>query len=68
MASPNIEPQGDMEAELVNYFGSIMQEDRVDRMGDIASFTQHIPSLVSPFQNVLLKKPVELVEVEEEIG
>ena len=57
-----------MEEELINYFGTIMKEDRVDRSEHISKITKHIPSLVTLGQNDLLNKLVEFREVEEVVN
>ena len=41
------ETREEMEEELINYFGTIMKEDRVDRSEHISKITKHIPSLVT---------------------
>ena len=42
-----VETRKEMEEELINYFGTIMKEDRVDRSEHISKITQHMPSLVT---------------------
>ena len=45
-----------------------MKEDRENISMDIANITSDIPALVFPCQNELLKKLVEMEEVEEAIN
>ena len=54
-----------MEEELINYFGKIMKEAQTDRSKHTKKITGHILTLVTPDQNDLLMKAMELREVEE---
>ena len=60
-----MENMEDMEKEQINYFISIMEEDKTSRFVDIANITQHIPSLITLGQNELLNGLVAMREVEE---
>ena len=46
-----VETREDMETELVQYFGTIMKEDRLDITEDIRKITRHIPRKVLTNQN-----------------
>ena len=62
-----IETREDMETELVQYFGTIVKEDRLDITKEIRKVTKHITRQVSANQNEALFK-VELQEVEEVVS
>ena len=57
-----------METKIVQYFGNIMKEYRLDRTEEIRKITRHITRHVSTNQNEFLLKPVKLQEVEEAVS
>ena len=57
-----------METKIVQYFGNIMKEYRLERTEDIGNIIRHIPIHVSTNQNEFLLKPVEFQEVEEVVS
>jgi len=57
-----------MEGVLMDYFSSLLSETKPDRERDINEVVAHIPSLITPAQNDLLMKPVELGELEDALN
>ena len=59
-----METREDIKEELISYLRTITEEDRADRSKDITKIIQHIPSLITPVQNELLNKLMEMREIE----
>ena len=54
--------------QLVQYFGTIMKEYRLDRSKDIREINRHIPMKVTANQNDTLLKPMEIQEAEDAVS
>ena len=63
-----VETKEEMEEKLIQYFGTIMEEDRPDRMDDIKTITRYISRQVTNEKNDVLQKPVNIQEVEEAVS
>ena len=59
------ETRGDIEEELVQHFRNVMNENQDDRQHDIKKITQHISRVATQEHNEMMKKPLDIQEVEE---
>jgi hypothetical protein len=55
----------DMENTLTGYFQNLLTEPRADRHEAIKKVTRHVPSLVTPEQNIALLWPITIEEVDQ---
>jgi hypothetical protein len=62
-----IREHSQIEAELTNYYWDLLTKTREERMKSIQRVTRHIPSLVTPEQNLALTQPITQEEVDQAI-
>jgi hypothetical protein len=60
-----VHSHGDMENTLISHFQNLLTEPWADRQEAINKVTRHVPSLVTPEQNVGLLRPITIEEVDQ---
>jgi len=58
----------EMEGVLLEYFATLLSDPELARESDINEVVAHLPKVISPTQNELLMKPVDLGELEEALN
>lgn len=62
-----VERQENIEGNLVQFYSDPLQEMEETQEEDIKAITRHIPSLVTQEHNIMLKRKIEHMEVEEAV-